>query len=140
MTNTAITSNLPAINMGVKRGILAGLAGGIVFGTMMQMMSMMPMIAGMFGSKSDLIGWMIHLMISSVFGLGYGLLAFRISSRWVVSGMIYGILLWVIGTLILMPLMMGMPLFNFNTSTVMSIMGHMIYGLITAGVLRKLQS
>ena len=131
-TNTTVTT--------IKKGILAGLAGGIVFGMMMQMMGMMPMIASMFGSKSDVVGWMVHLMISAIFGLMYGAFAFRISGSWVISGIVYGIILWVIGPLLMMPMMMGMPLFTFGSNTWMSLMGHVIFGLITAGVFRKLHS
>lgn len=119
-------------------GILAGLAGGIIFGIIMQMMTMMTMIAMMMGSKSAAVGWGIHLMISAIFGLGYGLFGYRISSKWALSGMIYGMILWVFGPLFMMPIMMGMPVFSFDTNTWMSLIGHFMYGLVTAWVFARL--
>lgn len=40
---------------------------------------------------------------------------------------------WVLGPLILMPLMLGMPnmMFNINSDALMSLMGHVIFGVIT---------
>lgn len=44
-----------------------------------------------------------------------------------------------IGPLLIMPGMLGMPLFMFNTTTMMSLIGHLMYGLIVAGVLVPLR-
>lgn len=40
----------------------------------------------------------------------------------------YGMLLWVIGPLLLMPARLGMPLFAVDRTALMSLMGHMIFG------------
>lgn len=44
--------------------------------------------------------------------------------------MAYGVFWWVLGALILMPLMLGMPLFVVDTMALFSLMGHLAYGLI----------
>jgi hypothetical protein len=49
-------------------GIVAGLAGGIVFGIMMTTMGMMSTIAMMVGSSSVAISWLVHLIISAFYG------------------------------------------------------------------------
>jgi hypothetical protein len=55
------------------------------------------------------------------------------------AGAVYGIVLWLIGPLLIMPAMLGMGLFMFNTTTMMSLLGHLLYGLIVAGVLLPLR-
>jgi uncharacterized membrane protein YagU involved in acid resistance len=123
------------------QGVVAGLASGIVFGILMTMMGMMPMIAMMVGSSSAAVGWLVHLVISA----GYGVLFAEIVPSTAGTGAIlgwgavYGIVLWVIGPLLIMPAVLGMGLFMFNTTTMMSLVGHLLYGLIVAGVLLPLR-
>ncbi|MCY9785245.1 hypothetical protein KIK06_15280 [Nocardiopsis sp. EMB25] len=122
----------------VWRGAVAGVGGGIVFGMLMAMMGMLPMIAGMVGSDSALVGMVVHLVISAMIGAGFGLVAGSLADRIgavLAAGAGYGMLWWVLGPLVAMPMMMGMPLFMINQMTMMSLMGHVIYGLVTAGVL-----
>jgi hypothetical protein len=73
--------------------VVGGLAGGVVFGIMMQSMGMIPMIASLVGSQSSVV-W------------------------------------WVLGPLLIMPAMMGMPLFMFNGMTLSSLVRHLIYGAL----------
>lgn len=110
----------------VLNGIISSLIGGIVFGVLMTMMGMMSMIAGMVGSTSIAVGWIIHLMISGVFGLIFGLIVGD-KKQPIGLGVIYGFVLWFLFPFILMPLMMGGSPFQFNF---MSLMGHLIYGVI----------
>ena len=130
----------------VTAGIVAGLLGGLVFGMMMQIMKtpdgkmpMMGMVAMVVGSKSLVVGWLYHLFNSAVIGAIFGgLLGSRVHRYgsglgW---GALYGLVWWVLGGLILMPLMLGMPVFAPLTMGGMmpvamgSLMGHLIYGLI----------
>jgi uncharacterized membrane protein YagU involved in acid resistance len=114
-------------------GVAGGLAGGLVFGVMMAMMGMMPMIASLAGSQSSAVGWLIHLLISIFIGVTFALLlgdrsvSYGSGLRW---GIIYGAIWWVLGPLLIMPAMMGMPLFMFNSTTIMSLVGHLIYGAL----------
>ncbi|MGH3585147.1 MAG: hypothetical protein ACRDQ0_02395 [Pseudonocardia sp.] len=125
----------------VWQGIVAGLAGGIVFGVLMAMMGMMPMIAMLVGSSSAAVGWLVHLVISAFYGALFALFApaaLGVGST-LGAGAVYGIVLWVIGPLLVMPAMLGMGLFMFDTTTMMSLVGHLLYGLIVAGVLLPLR-
>ncbi|MCW2135443.1 MerR family transcriptional regulator [Arthrobacter sp. VKM Ac-2550] len=65
-----------------------------------------------FGADGRSVG--VHLVISVLIGLAYGAL-------W-----------WVLGPLVIMPLMLGMPLFTMDAMAMLSLMGHLVYGLVLA--------
>jgi hypothetical protein len=80
----------------------------------------------------------VHLVISASYGalivpatVGVGAL--------LGAAAVYGIVLWMIGPLLIMPALLGTGLFMFNTTTMMSLVGHLLYGLIVAGVLLPLR-
>ncbi|WP_407319222.1 hypothetical protein UQW22_02255 [Isoptericola halotolerans] len=127
-------------------GALAGLIGGMVFGMLMAMMGMLPMVAGLAGSENAVVGLGVHLVNSAVIGAIFGLVAWGTADKlWPVlgAGMVYGIVWWVLGALILMPLwlsvtmdpMMRDMIFTVGSDQWMSLMGHVIFGLVTALVL-----
>jgi uncharacterized membrane protein YagU involved in acid resistance len=118
-------------------GVIGGVAGGLVFGAMMAAMGMLPMVASVVGSKSALIGFLYHMFNSVVIGAIFGFL-FGAQSRTyglgAVLGLLYGAIWWVLGPMILMPLMLGMGLqfgAAFTPPMLMSLVGHLLYGLIT---------
>ncbi|MEO7650053.1 MAG: DUF6789 family protein [Bryobacteraceae bacterium] len=137
----------------VASGAVAGMAGGIVFGVLMQMMSaptpeggqmpMMEMVAKVVGSSGIAVGWLYHLFNSAVIGALFGaLLGRRISGvgSGIAWGVAYGTSWWFLGALILMPVVLGMAPFSPLTMEPMrpvaigSLMGHVIYGLILGAV------
>jgi hypothetical protein len=137
----------PAARSGVlvrgANGALAGLVGGVVFGVLMAMMGMLPMVAGLVGSENAGIGLAVHLVNSAVIGAIFGLVAWGFADRlWpaLAAGLIYGVVWWVLGALILMPLWLGATMdpmmrdmvFTVETDQWLSLMGHVIYGLVTA--------
>lgn len=136
-TGSAALQHVPAR---LAAGAVAGLAGGIVFGMLMAMMGMLSTVAMMVGSSSAVVGAMVHLVISAGIGALFGLIAPH--TGWVgilIAGAVYGMVWWVLGPLVLMPAMMGMPLFAINMTAIMSLMGHVIYGLVTATVLQPVR-
>jgi len=130
-------------------GIVGGLAAGVVFGLMMQMMTaptpdggQMPMInmVGMIvGSPTAGAGWLYHLFNSAVIGaifawvLGARSYTYTSGLGW---GAAYGFVWWILGGLLLMPVLLGMPAFAPLMMPAMrmvamgSLIGHLIYGLI----------
>ncbi|HJR35143.1 MAG TPA: DUF6789 family protein [Gemmatimonadales bacterium] len=138
-------------------GVLAGLAAGVVFGVMMQIMQaptpdggrvpVMQMVAMVVRSDSIAVGWLYHLFNSAVLG---GLFAWLFGSRLVgygagfTYGAIWGVVWWVLGGLLLMPVLLGMPAFAPLRMAPMrgvamgSLIGHLIYGLILGGVFVRL--
>ena len=142
----------------VVAGAVAGLVGGVVFGLLMQMMStpgpggspmpMMVMVAQVVGSSSVVVGWLYHLFNSAVIGAAFGpLLGGQIGTstrRGVALGAGYGLVWWVLGGLILMPLFLGMPPFAPLRMTPMrpvamgSLVGHLVYGVVLGASLARL--
>ncbi|MGE3192014.1 MAG: hypothetical protein AB7K08_00930 [Microbacteriaceae bacterium] len=115
-------------------GLIGGVAGGIMFGILMAVMAMLPMIASMVGSTSPVVGFAIHIGISIMIGLGltviFGNLLLTSYPRGIVVGLGYGVVWWVLGPLIVMPMMFGMTPFTIDTTALFSLMGHLIYGAI----------
>ncbi len=55
-------------------GVYSGLAGGAVFGAMMGMMGMLPMIGKMVGQPSAAVGFIVHIINSAIIGAGFAVL------------------------------------------------------------------
>ena len=120
----------------ITSGAIAGLGGGAVFGMMMGMMGMLPMVAMLPGSESPIVGFLVHMVISAGIGGLYGLFASRLPLKAgpaVIAGAINGVVWWVLGALILMPVMLGMAqmVLQIGEAQWFSLMGHAIYGVIT---------
>jgi uncharacterized membrane protein YagU involved in acid resistance len=115
----------------ILAGVIGGLAGGVVFG---MLMGMLPVMASMVGSASPWVGFAMHLMISIVIGLGltvlFGNRLLTGYGRGALAGLAYGAFWWDLGPLVMMPLMLGMPLFTLDLAALLSMMGHVIYGAI----------
>lgn len=135
------------------RAIAAGLIAGVVFGAMMHMMSapapdgsrmpMLSMVGQIVGSPTVAVGWIYHLFNSAVIGGLFGwLLGSRV--RGYASGLgwgaAYGFAWWIVGGLILMPVLLGMPAFaplmmsEMQPVAMASLMGHLIFGVILGGL------
>ncbi len=130
----------------IQHGALAGIAGGIVFGAMMGMMGMLPMIGQMAGSPTASAGFFVHLIISAFIGGSFALIfqsRVKGSTAGLGYGAAYGILWWFLGPLTLMPAMMGMGIgVNWNATAAEamfpSLIGHIVYGLILGFTYRRL--
>ncbi len=136
-TTRGTSTNVPLVQR-IVGGVIGGIVGGLVFGAMMAMMGMLPMVAGVVGSKSAVIGFFYHMFNSVIIGALFGLVLGGLSYSYgqgVLLGLVYGVIWWVLGPLVLMPILLGMggPQFGmaFTQPMLMSLMGHLIYGLIT---------
>ncbi len=124
-------------------GALGGLAGGVPFGLMMTGMGMMPMIGMLIRVEDATVGWIVHALISVVTGAVYGHFAPAFSKTWgsaAVAGVVYGVIWWVLGALILMPVILGMTdmIFVIGQMQWMSLMGHIVFAVIIALVFKAL--
>lgn len=118
----------------IGRGVVAGLIGGVAFGALMHMTGMLDLVAGLVGQTGAGVGWVVHLVISAVVGALYGVTFGQRLHGWgggTGFGLLYGLIWWVLGPLLLMPLAMGMPVFQVGEVQVQSLMGHVIFGLVT---------
>ena len=143
--STAITQEQgTSTATGLKAGAIAGIGGGLVFGIMMGIMGMLPMVGMLVGVQNALVGLVVHLAISSFIGATFGFIATYLPSGWLaatLAGGAYGIVWWVLGALIMMPLMLGMShmVFVVGGPQWMSLMGHIIFGVIMGAMFVPLQ-
>lgn len=141
---TTATYSLTRINTrNLTLGAIGGLVGGVPFGMMMAMMGMMPMIGMLIRVENASVGWVVHLVISAVVGALYGHFAPAFSKTWgsaTIAGVVYGVIWWVLGALILMPALLGMfqMIFVIGQPQWLSLMGHIVYTTITAWVFKAL--
>jgi hypothetical protein len=137
----------------IGSAVIAGVIAGVVFRGMMQMMSaptpdggempMMAMVGMIVGSPTVAAGWLYHLFNSAVIGglfgwlLGSQVRGYGSGIGW---GAAYGFGWWILGGLILMPVMLGMSPFaplmmeGMRPVAMGSLMGHLIFGLILGGL------
>ena len=136
-TTTHATARQRGLTDRLAGGALAGLAGGVIFGLLMQMIGMIGMIGMLVGSSATAVSWLVHLVVSAVIGAGFGLtLDSRATSvpMGVGAGLVYGLVWWVLGPLLLMPAKLGMPVFALNAGAGKSLMGHLIFGAVTGAI------
>lgn len=136
MTTAVSSTGNRSVVSSIIAGALAGLVGGAFFGLMMAMMGMLPMVGMLVGSESAIVGFVVHMGISAFIGAIYGVVASRLPQSTGVAigaGAINGIIWWVLGALILMPLMLGMSamVLQVGGDQWMSLIGHLVFGVVT---------
>jgi len=136
MTTAVSSKRNRSLASSIIAGGIAGLGGGVVFGMLMAMMGMLPMVAMLVKSQSAFVGFLVHMIISAGIGGFYGLVASRLrktAGTAIVAGAVNGMVWWVLGALILMPLLLGMGemVLKIGQTQWLSLMGHVIYGVVT---------
>ena len=114
--------------------------GGLLFSLVMVATGVLPRVAALIGATSPVIGFLVHLVISALIGMSYGIL-FRHEAPNVGSsiawGFLYGLIWWFLGPLTLMPILLGVG-FEWTTAVagalLPSLIGHLIYGAATASL------
>ena len=118
-------------------GALASVLGGLLFSIIMVATGVLPQVAALIGGSSPLAGFVVHLVITVLIGMSYGLL-FAHESPDVGSslawGTLYGLAWWFLGPLTLMPILLGhAPTWTMQAADILlpSLLGHVIYGAAT---------
>ena len=121
-----------------SRAALAGLLGtaamtavGVWVAPLMGLPPMNPalLLAGKMGG-SVALGWLGHLMLGSVLALFYAAVAPRLPGPAWMRGALYGLALWLLTQLAVLP-MMGRALFSGSAATALgSLLGHLVYGVV----------
>ncbi len=131
--------------LSLRRGAVASLAGGLLFGLVMVAVGELPKVAGLVGGSSPLLGFAVHMIIGALIGMSYGAL-FRHESPDVGSsiawGLLYGLVWWFVGQLTLFPILLDGSFTWTPTAAdagLPSLIGHLIYGAATAGVFLLLE-
>lgn len=119
-------------------GAVASLAGGLLFSLVMVTTGVLPNVAELAGGTSPVLGFLVHMVISALIGMSYGVL-FQYESpnlgSGIAWGMVYGLVWWFLGPLTLMPILLGSTFsWSIETATTLlpSLLGHLIYGAATA--------
>jgi uncharacterized membrane protein YagU involved in acid resistance len=119
-------------------GAAAGLVGGIVASPILLATGVLARVAGLATSFSGLRGLLIHLIVSALIGMTYGLLFRNEASSLglgVAWGWLFGLIWWYAGPLTLLPLLQtGVCDWSTDAASALlpSLMGHLIYGAATA--------
>jgi uncharacterized membrane protein YagU involved in acid resistance len=126
-------------------GAVASLVGGLLFSLVMLATGVLPTVATLVGGSSPLLGFFVHMGISSMVGMSYGVLFQREAPDFasgVAWGLLYGLIWWFIGPLTLMPILLGGS-FTWTTTAagalLPSLIGHLLYGGATAAVFLLLE-
>jgi hypothetical protein len=119
-------------------GAAASLAGGLLFSLVMLATGALPRVAHLVGGTSPLLGFVVHLVISAIIGMSYGLLFRREApdkGSGVAWGLLYGLVWWFLGPLTLYPILLGGSV-TWTTQAaglaLPSLIGHLMYGAATA--------
>lgn len=126
-------------------GALAGFVGGLVSSPVMLATSALPTIAGVDTHISGGRGLIIHLLVSTLIGMTYGLLFRHEASSLglgVMWGWLFGLIWWYLGPLTLLPLLLtGECDWSTGAASALlpSLMGHLIYGAATAFIFLLLE-
>jgi hypothetical protein len=114
------------------------LAGGLISSPVMLATRILPNVVGLDIHVSTLFGLLVHLFISALLGMSYGLL-FRneaptvgFGASW---GWLFGMIWWYLGPMTLLPLVLTGECDWSTTAAsaqIPSLIGHLIYGATTA--------
>lgn len=133
-------------------GVVGGLVGGVAMGVILHVVELMPLVGAVFGSRTYLVGWLGHLLVSVLFGLGFVLLVSLPFVRdftetfgsTVGIGVVYGAMLQIFSGGIVLPLVVmalgegELPLPLLPIPTVVEVLtlpvavgvGHLLYGTL----------
>ena len=126
-------------------GALAGFAGGIVSSPIMLKTGVLTKVAGLDTSFTNWHGLLVHLLVSSLIGMTFGLLFRNESSNvgaGVTWGWLFGLIWWYLGPMTLLPLLLtGVCDWSTDAASALlpSLMGHLIFGAVTAFVFLLLE-
>jgi hypothetical protein len=119
-------------------GALAGLVGGAISSPIMVATGVVSKIAGLEGGLSLFRGQLLHLVVSALIGMSYGLLFRREGTsigRGASWGCVFGLIWWYAGPLTLLPLLRTGEI-DWRPATAValfpSLVGHLVYGVGTA--------
>ncbi|GAA0245066.1 histidine kinase [Haladaptatus pallidirubidus] len=128
-----------------QSGVLSGLIAGAVMGVMLTM-QMRPVIEhaipSLWGLDGGAAGWTIHMINSAIFGVLFAamvsLTGLRSSADSVgksaAIGVGYGVLVWVVAAVIVMPIWLqavGFPMApSLPNVSMQSLIGHVVFGAV----------
>ena len=128
----------------IAAGAVAGLIGGAVFALAMQERGLTADVTGLLGLSSSAGGLSLHLLLGALAGAGFGAI-FRYQphsyATTMTSGVVYGLIVWIIGPLTLRPILDGVsPTWSADDAVAAfpSLIGHLMFGGLTGLVFHLL--
>jgi uncharacterized membrane protein YagU involved in acid resistance len=128
------------VGRAIAGGSLAGVAGGLAFGKWMEQVNFYPLIAGLVGCGSSMVGRSLHFLFAVTIGISFALLFQREARGYgssMACGTAYGIFWWFLRLLTILPLWSRQPLDwsrGHASALFGTLIGHIVYGMI-AGLL-----
>ena len=121
-------------------GAQAGLLGGLVSSPFMFAAHVLSSVAGVATQLSTLSGLVVHLLVSTIIGMSYGVLFRDEASNLAMAGAwgwVFGLIWWYVGPLTLLPLILTGEIdwrISAASALLPSLLGHLIYGACTASL------
>ncbi len=120
----------------IVSGLVAGIIAGVIVGFLMLRMAMFGHISEIVGMHDPLSGFVIHFVKSAVLGIIFALILFQYTKTFFASaiwGIVYGIVLWFVWTLTIVPLMTDQPV-SWGADMMMHkihmLIGYLVFGLV----------
>lgn len=132
------------------KSALAGLVGGLVMAAMAMMLTallgmglfaMPKMIGGLiFGAQAAMsggamliaVGLMLHMMLSAMFGLLYGVIVNAVTHEFWITGLAFGMALWIVNFYLVGLVLPGARMMAQSEPVWLAVMTHAVFGLVTA--------
>ena len=130
----------------LRWGAFAGLMGGLVASPILFATGVLSSVAGLDTHLSGLHGFLLHLFVSAVIGMSYGLLFRHEASSLglgVMWGWLFGLIWWYIGPMTLLPLLLtGECDWRASAASALlpSLTGHLVFGATTALIFLVLET
>ncbi len=127
----------PPLRRDMVAGGVAGMAGGLLFWWALQAQGMALVVPGLLGYTLSGVGVIPHLLGSILLGAGFGALLRhqpRGHAALTTTGLLYGLLWWIMGPITLGPLWDGRgPTWSLVEASAAfpSLIGHLLYGGVT---------
>lgn len=134
------------VTEGVIPGAIGGVVGGLVFGGAMLELGQLPSVASLVRLDSPIVGYLVHMVIAAVVGVGLGLLVWHLRpgiGETLLWGLAYGTFWWFIGPLTLRPLILFEKLTWSVEAAQMAfpaLIGHVLYGAVAGLVIVLLRT
>jgi uncharacterized membrane protein YagU involved in acid resistance len=129
----------------LRWGAFAGLVGGLVASPILIATGVLSSVAGFDTHLSGFNGFLVHILVSSLIGMTYGLL-FRHEAPnlglGVMWGWLFGLIWWYVGPMTLLPLLLtGECDWRASAASALlpALTGHLVYGATTALIFLSLE-
>jgi hypothetical protein len=126
-------------------GAAASLVGGTLFGLLLAFSGGLHQVVRLAGGESPFAAFLVHLLISALIGMSYGVFFRREAPTSLASvgwGLLYGLVWWYLGPLTLLPIFLGergLWTTAEADAALPWLVGHLLYGSVTALVFFRLE-